>query len=205
MCSVAWLVWSRVQQVKSPTAVWSSRLPMPDDGELRRVLAELQRRGAIGPVDLDEAIAHAGDFVSAVPVDATQVVDLGSGGGLPALVVAVRRPELHLLLVERRAKRADLLRYAVRALSLRDRVSVTEIDATRVATSLGVSADVVTARSFGPPDVVMPIAASLLSAGGLLLVSDPPARVARWTIDNLLTWGFAELDHVGGVRRLVRR
>ena len=189
----------------SPTAGWSSRLRMPDDDELRRVLSELQRRGAIGPVDLDSAIAHADDFVAALPLDAHRVVDLGSGGGLPALVVGVRRPDLELVLVERRAKRADLLRYAVRALGIAERVVVTEVDASRVADVLGLVADVVTARSFGAPAVVMPLAASVLPSGGMLLVSDPPDRAARWTPDELSTWGFVEIDHVGGVRRLRRR
>lgn len=177
---------------------------MADADELRRVLGEVQRRGAIGPVDLGDAIAHADDFVAALPADARRVVDLGSGGGLPALVIGVRRPDLDLVLVERRAKRADLLRYAVRALDIAQRVVVTEVDATRVADELGLVADVVTARSFGAPGVVMPIAASLLAPGGTLLVSDPPDRAARWTAGELATWGFVEIDHVGGVRRLRR-
>jgi 16S rRNA (guanine527-N7)-methyltransferase len=178
---------------------------MPDDNELRRVLTELQRRGAIGPVDIDAAIEHAVDFVSALP-DATRlVVDLGSGGGLPGLVIAARRRDVELVLVERRAKRADLLRFAVRALDVADRVVVTETDATRVADSLAITADAVTARSFGAPGVVMPIAASLLLPGGFLLVSDPPDRMSRWSPDELAAWGFEEYDHVGGVRRLRRR
>jgi hypothetical protein len=64
---------------------------------------------------------------------------------------------------------------------------------------------VVTARSFAAPHVLMPIAAPLLRPGGLLVVSEPPDRQSRWDPTELLTWGFDELDHVGGVRRLVRR
>lgn len=177
---------------------------MPDD-DLRRLLGEIQRRGAIGPVDLDAAICHADDFVGALPAGPHSVIDLGSGGGLPGLVIAVRRPDVTLLLVERRAKRADLLRYAVRALGLDHHVSVTEVDATRLGPTLDTPADVVTARSFGAPQVLMPIAASLLRSGGVLVVSEPPDRQSRWDSSELLTWGFEELDHVGGVRRLRRR
>jgi 16S rRNA (guanine527-N7)-methyltransferase len=175
------------------------------DDDLRRLLGEIQRRGAIGPVDLTDAIHHADDFVRALPEGSLSVIDLGSGGGLPGLVIAVRRPDVALLLVERRAKRADLLRFAVRALGVADHVVVTETDAARLAPTLLAQADVVTARSFGAPHVLMPIAAPLLHSGGLLVVSDPPDRQSRWDHAELLTWGFDELDHVGGVRRLVRR
>lgn len=177
---------------------------MPDD-DLRRLLGEIQRRGAIGPVDLDAAIHHAEDFVRAIPTGPVSVIDLGSGGGLPGLVIAVRRPDVTLLLVERRAKRADLLRYAIRALGVDHRVSVTEVDASRVGPTRSSPADVVTARSFGAPQVLIPIAAPLLRSGGLLVVSDPPDRQSRWEASELLTWGFEEFDHVGGVRRLRRR
>jgi 16S rRNA (guanine527-N7)-methyltransferase len=177
---------------------------MPDD-ELRRLLGEIQRRGAIGPVDLVDAIHHADDFVRALPEGPLSVIDLGSGGGLPGLVIAVRRSDATLLLVERRAKRADLLRYAVRALGVDDHVVVTETDASRLGPTLRGPADVVTARSFGAPSVMMPIAAPLLRPGGLLVVSEPPDRQSRWDSSELLTWGFKELDLVGGVRRLVRR
>jgi 16S rRNA (guanine527-N7)-methyltransferase len=177
---------------------------MPDD-DLRRLLGEIQRRGAIGPVDLDEAIHHADDFVRALPDGPLSVIDLGSGGGLPGLVIAARRRDVALLLVERRAKRADLLRYAVRALGVADHAVVTETDAARLGPTLTAPADVVTARSFGAPQVLMPIAAPLLLSGGLLVVSEPPDRQSRWDAADLLTWGFDELDHVGGVRRLLRR
>ena len=64
------------------------------------------------------AVAHADRFVRALPADATSVVDLGSGGGLPGLVVAHRRRDLRVTLIERRAKRVDLLRYGIRVLEL---------------------------------------------------------------------------------------
>ena len=53
------------------------------------------------------AVAHADAFAAALPSSAA-VVDLGSGGGLPGLVIAVRRPDLRLTLVERRAHAAPI-------------------------------------------------------------------------------------------------
>ena len=174
------------------------------DDDLRRILAEIQRRGGIGPVDLDAAITHAEAYAVALPEGCATVVDLGSGGGLPGVVIAVRRPEVRMLLVERRATRADLLRYAVRALHLVDRVEVTERDARDLSVALDGPVDAVTARSFAAPEVLIPLAATLLGPAGVLLLSDPPDRTPRWTPEQLLSWGFAEDGRVEGVRRLRR-
>ena len=46
------------------------------------------------------------------------VVDLGSGGGVPGLIVGVARPDLHLVLVDATAKRCRFLEAAVRRLGL---------------------------------------------------------------------------------------
>ncbi|MCU1360177.1 MAG: rsmG, partial [Ilumatobacteraceae bacterium] len=94
------------------------------DDDLIRVLSEIQRRGAIGRTSLPDAIEHSDKFVALVPTDARSLVDLGSGGGLPGLVVADRRRDLRVVLIERRAKRVDLLRFGVRALGLADSVTV---------------------------------------------------------------------------------
>lgn len=174
------------------------------DDDLRRVLAEIQRRGGIGPLDLDDAIAHAEAYVEALPDDCATLIDLGSGGGLPGVVIAVRRPEIDVLLVERRAARADLLRYAVRALQMIDHVQVTERDARDLRSVLAGPVDAVTARSFAAPEVLIPLAATLLRADGVLVMSDPPDRAARWTPEQLLSWRFAEDGRVDGVRRLRR-
>ncbi len=52
------------------------------------------------------------------------MVDLGSGGGVPALVLALARPELTWVLVEARKHRAEWLAGAVAALGLDARVEV---------------------------------------------------------------------------------
>lgn len=174
------------------------------DDQLRRVLGELQRRGASGPTDLDAAIRHAAAFVDVLPPEPHRVIDLGSGGGLPGLVIAVRRPDVDIVLVERRTKRADLLRYAVRALDLEAHVVVTEVDALRLRMS-GVSpARVVTARSFGSPRAVMAVADDLVEPGGTLVVSEPPDRPQRWAEVLEQYPAFADAGLVGGVQ-VIRR
>ncbi len=148
---------------------------------LHRVLSEIQRRGGIGRVVIDDAIAHAELFVTALPdeMNGGRLVDLGSGGGLPGLVIAASRPDLVVTLVERRDKRADLLRFGVRGLDAMARVRVVSGDVHAVVRREAGEFDVVTARSFGPVSEVLRIAELLLRPGGCLIVSEPPPGSER--------------------------
>jgi 16S rRNA (guanine527-N7)-methyltransferase len=186
------------------------------DDDLVHVLSEIQRRGAIGRTPIVEAIAHADRYVAALscatPALATQhLVDLGSGGGLPGLVIAFRRRDLAVTLVERRSKRADLLRYGVRALDLTESVIVVDGDSATLADVLASqpdpvrrAVDVVTARSYGPPLVVLAVATPLLRAGGVVLISEPPlggSTLERWTASDLRTLGVVDDGAREGIRR----
>lgn len=176
---------------------------MSGDQPLIEALATIRARGAIGERDLIVAIAGADRFVAALPAATAQLADLGSGGGLPALVIAVRRPDLAMTLIERRANRADQLRRAVLALSLGN-VVVRTADAAAVAEESGASFDVVTARSFGPPPITAALAARLLRSGGLGLVSEPPGAPDRWDPEMLGRCGLTDLGAHDGLRHLRR-
>ena len=176
------------------------------DEPLLAALASIQARGAIGPVSLTDAVRHADQFVAAIPPGARRLVDLGSGGGLPGLVIAERCPHLAVTLVERRATRADLLRRAVSGLGLSERVAVVAADVRTVVASQANSFDVVTARSFGPPAETLRWAAALLVPGGRLIVSEPPEDIAdRWPIALLDRFAMTDLGRDQGVRRFQRR
>ncbi len=178
----------------------------PNDEALLAALAEIQQRGAIGEVSLVAAIAHADQFVAALPAEVQRVVDLGSGGGLPGLVIAVRRPEIALTLVERRASRADLLRRAVLALRLADHVQVVAGDARELAAAHPHSFDAVTARSFAAPAITARWAGELLKPQGMLVVSEPPAPDPnRWPATDLAAAGLLDLGCIGGIRRFRRQ
>lgn len=170
---------------------------------LVHVFTEIQRRGGVGRGPVDAAIGHALAFVPLLPAETGVLVDLGSGGGLPGLVIAVAAPDWRILLVERRLKRADLLRYGVGALGLGERVSVHGEDVERfVPDHLG-EADVVTARSFAPPLTVLRVARPLLRHPGTLLVSDPPDGRARWTTADLRALDLVDVGARAGIRRVV--
>lgn len=177
------------------------------DDALLAALSTVRDRGAIGEASLPAAIEHATRFVALIRANAI-VVDLGSGGGLPGLVIAARRPDVQLTLVERRATRADLLRRAVAVLDLGGRVTVRTADARSLAVS-GPQFDTVTARSFGPPLLVARVAAPLCVSGGEAIVSEPPPSAAevsdRWPTAELAALGWDDLGPVTGLRHLRRR
>ena len=151
------------------------------DETLLEVLDSLRERGAHGEVSLTNAVGHAEAFLAAFPSGVRRVVDLGSGGGLPGLVLAVRRPDLSFTLVDRRERRMDLLRLAVARLRLTDRVEVVTADVVRLAADEAYAGlfDVVTARSFGAPMVTASCARPFLADGGVVIISEPPASAAR--------------------------
>ena len=168
---------------------------MPD-AAARAVLAALvdaltssQRLGMLGDRPIAEVIDHAGAFVTALASVTGTVVDLGAGGGVPGLVIAARRPDLRVVLVDRRATRTDHLRRLVRRLGFTDHVEVETADAAALA---GRQADAVVARGFGPPGVTLAAAAAVTSVGGTIVISEPPVPApGRWPPSLLATCGVS--------------
>jgi 16S rRNA (guanine527-N7)-methyltransferase len=164
---------------------------------LVEVLAEAQSQGAIGPGSLNTHIAHALDFARGAWPESGLAVDLGSGGGLPGLPLAVSYPGLQWVLIDAWARRADGLRRAVQRLGLEDRVDVRHQRAEDAGRSaLRATASVVVARGFGPPAFLAECAAPLLTERARLVVSVPEASEEgsddRWPATGLAVVGLAE-------------
>ena len=133
-------------------------------------------------------------------------LDLGSGGGLPGLVLAHRWPGDEGVLLDASARSVDFLTWAIGLCGYEARVSVRH-ERAEVAgrdPSLRASFDVVVARSFGSPPVVAECAAPFLRQGGVLVVSEPPvtsddvdATDGRGGADPNPRWPAAELAVLG--------
>ena len=95
-----------------------------DHPGLLRIFGEAQKIGALGSAPLSEIIEHAATFAEALPSGVSSCADLGSGAGVPGLVIAVVRPEIRMTLMDRRAKRTDTLLRSVQSLGIQDRVEV---------------------------------------------------------------------------------
>lgn len=156
---------------------------------LGEVFARGRTLGAIGSTTDEELVEHSKGFVSVIGLAEGRVLDLGSGGGVPGLVVALVTGA-QVVLLEAQQRRADHLRWAVGVLDLADRVEVVQSRAEvagREADHRGAYV-VVTARSFGRPAAVAECAVPFLESGGRLVVSESPGAAGmRWSgVDDVL-------------------
>jgi 16S rRNA (guanine527-N7)-methyltransferase len=128
-------------------------------------------RGLIGPREApriwDRHLLNCAATAELVP-DGACVTDVGSGAGLPGIVLALARPDLTVVLVEPMARRTTFLDEVVAALDLADRVSVVRGRAEELAGRLP-PADVVTARALAPLDKLAAWCLPLTAVGGRVL------------------------------------
>jgi 16S rRNA (guanine527-N7)-methyltransferase len=107
------------------------------------------------------------------------VIDVGSGGGLPALPLALLRPGLDVQLCEPIAKKGAFLRTAIRELGLTGRVRLDTRRAEEVAESGG-AFDAAISRATFTPDVWLALARRLVRPGGrVFALSTPQANLDR--------------------------
>jgi 16S rRNA (guanine527-N7)-methyltransferase len=153
-------------------------------------------RGLIGPREHDRMwtrhLLNCARVAPAVPVGA-QVVDVGSGAGLPGLPLALARPDLQMMLVEPLLRRSEFLHEVVADLGLP--VTVRRCRGEQIEPA---SADVVVARAVAPLGRLARTCLPALRPGGLLV-----ALKGRSAQQELADAG-AELRRAGAQRWEVR-
>jgi 16S rRNA (guanine527-N7)-methyltransferase len=127
------------------------------------LIAKWQRAiNLVGPKTLDDIwrrhFLDSAQLWSLIPAGAGVLVDLGSGAGLPGLVLALLGfPDVHL--IESDQRKAVFLRETARELGL----TVT-VHAVRAESVTGLDADVATARALAPLEELIDLAAPFLRA-----------------------------------------
>jgi 16S rRNA (guanine527-N7)-methyltransferase len=139
-------------------------------------------RGLIGPAEADRIwerhVLNCAAVAYLLPARCT-LVDVGSGGGLPGIVLAMLLPHARVTLLEPLARRVDFLKETIAELGL------TNADVLRArAEDLAgqVSADVVTARAVAPLDKLAGLTVGLVRPGGRVLAikgSSAEAELAK--------------------------
>jgi len=138
----------------------------------RAYTADLARRGEelglIGPLELPRLwTRHILNSVLLAPLLSPGVVgDIGSGAGLPGIVLAIARPDVSFVLIEPMERRVDWLTGQAKTLGL-DNVRV--LRARAEETKLDWPLDQVTARAVSALSTLIPLTAPLVKAGGEMI------------------------------------
>lgn len=182
-------------------ALFGDRLPM-SIRYAEQLAGPGVERGLIGPREVprlwDRHLLNCAVLAAEFPTGST-VVDVGSGAGLPGLVLAIARPDLSLMLIEPMRRRVTWLAETVEALGLTN----VELLHGRAEAFWGqVCAPYVTARAVAPLASLALWCSGLLPMGGWLVAMKGASAVEEVARDAeaLADCGFgpAEVVELGG-------
>jgi 16S rRNA (guanine527-N7)-methyltransferase len=126
-------------------------------------------RGLIGPREAsrlwDRHLLNCAVVAELLP-DSGELLDIGSGAGLPGIVLALMKPKLDVVLLDSMLRRTAFLQECTESLGLGN-ASVLRGRAEELSGKVRV--DVVTARAVAPLDKLVGWAAGLLRPGGTIL------------------------------------
>ena len=173
---------------------------------LRVYLGELERWNratnltAVPPSDywrrhVDESLTL---LEVAAPPRGAAIVDVGSGAGLPGVVVAIARPDLRVTLIESVRRKAAFLTHVAGVLALANvtvanvRAEVAGHDAT-----MREHFHIALSRAAAPPGRLVELALPLLTHGGVLVaaVADPHVAAVACRAAALQTGGGEPAAH----------
>jgi 16S rRNA (guanine527-N7)-methyltransferase len=175
------------------------------DEALTEILTTARELGFLGPGPVEAHLRHGHALARLLGDFSGSFVDLGSGGGVPGLVLLGAWPRSQAVLVDVSQRRCRFLRRAVAELGLSGRAQVWCGRAEELARepSLREAHPLLVARGFGAPPVVAECGVGFVSPGGALAISEPPpsavhadARVSlaarrRWPEPGLGRLGLA--------------
>jgi 16S rRNA (guanine527-N7)-methyltransferase len=173
--------------------------------------AQGEERGLIGPLELPRLwTRHILNCALMAPLVHGKVGDIGSGAGLPGLVLAIARPDVHFVLIEPMERRVAWLEEQVTELGL-DNVTVNRERAEDSRRDLML--DQVTARAVSALKKLIPLTAPLVKPGGELVlmkgagaaaeIDAASKQIKAYKLHNveIITLGEGILDEVTRVVR----
>ena len=164
---------------------------------LYRALEESRARGFLGPGSIETQVEHAlgfsGVWDELADSPPQRFLDLGSGGGLPGLVL-FEKWRCGGTLVDSMEKRSKFLLEVLgwEGAPLKGEVILGRAERLARLPEHEAKFPLVTARSFGPPAVAAECAVRFLTINGVLIVSEPPDdhEVGRWSDEGLAKLGL---------------
>ena len=150
-------------------------------------------RGLIGPKEGDRIwerhIANCIPITTIIP-NGVRVGDIGSGAGLPGIVIALARPDLKVSLIEPLQRRVDFLNEVIAELALD--VEVIRGRAERVKKQF----EIVTARAVAPLEKLIQISWHMIPRGGSLMAIKGESAADEISSTTLKKGSTAQLHEI---------
>lgn len=125
----------------------------------------------VSPEALDRLLVEPLVAAKYVPSTATRMLDVGSGGGSPAIPLALAVPRMRVMMVESKTRKSVFLREAIRALELSDaEVATARFEELLARPDLHEAHDLVTIRAVRIDTRTLMALQAFVKPGGLLFL-----------------------------------
>ena len=145
---------------------------------IHRLLGSTEPGWIVDRIFLDSLL-----FLRVLPPDVKEILDVGSGAGIPGIPLKIVVPDLRLTMIESKQRRASFLSTVARELRLRD-VSVIPARLESIIREAADRFDAVVARCAGDVGFLFGLCAHLIRPGGVVIASGPPEEhplpVGEW-------------------------
>ena len=136
------------------------------------------------PETIDRLLIEPLVAVRHIPPGATRMIDIGSGGGSPAIPMALAAPSIQLLMVESKTRKSVFLREAIRAVALESaHVAASRFEELLSRADLHEAHDILTIRAVRVEARVLSNLQAFVKPRGLVLLfrgstaADPPETI----------------------------
>jgi 16S rRNA (guanine527-N7)-methyltransferase len=167
--------------------------------------ASINLTGARTSEQVEALIADAAVLVEASWIGITSVIDIGSGGGLPAIPLAVAMPQVQFTLLEANDRKCAFLEHVAAALNLTNVVvAAGRAEELGHRPTLREQFDRAISRAAARPEVLLELALPFVRTGGDLVAQVSPLDPLELEpAARLLGGGTPRLEHPAGGHALL--